>query len=227
MLHLVKSSRHPLTLAYRYVPNVTQMPMIKKAMAKARNRKPRLRANSGPTDDTLRQWGHRANALFNVLNWKENQNKRMNWLKLGDSMLGWTEAYQKCIGTMTASDTMHAGHWWNWRRHWTRCQIDDPFAIRAGTCNSLRWILTNEQTIAWTSNVFFTRRCISDWLRWRWKQSIRSFIITYLLGDEWIGYSYRCLLALMTFDNMLFSLIWYIDHCLTYTARYHWHTTMG
>lgn len=58
------------TLAYRYVPNVTQMPTIKKTIANAKNRKPRLRANSGPTDDTLRQCGHLANALFSVLNFK-------------------------------------------------------------------------------------------------------------------------------------------------------------
>lgn len=62
------------TLAYRYVPKVTQIPMIKNTIAKAKNKKPRLRANSGPTDDTLRQCGHRANALFKVLNCKKKRN---------------------------------------------------------------------------------------------------------------------------------------------------------
>lgn len=39
----------------------TIIPKIKKI-------NPRLRANTAPTEDTLRQWGHRASALFNVLN---------------------------------------------------------------------------------------------------------------------------------------------------------------
>lgn len=60
-----------LTSAIEYVLHVTVMPMIKNKIPRPRNRMPRLRVNSGPTDDTLRQCGHLANALCNVLNWSE------------------------------------------------------------------------------------------------------------------------------------------------------------
>lgn len=42
--------------------------MIRKTIPRAKNNIPLPRANSGPTDDTLRQCGHLARALFNVLN---------------------------------------------------------------------------------------------------------------------------------------------------------------
>lgn len=77
------------TLAYRYVPKVTQMPMIKKTIAKAKNKKPRLRANSGPTDDTLRQCGHRARALFSVLNCQKT--KEIENHSLGGEEATWIE----------------------------------------------------------------------------------------------------------------------------------------
>lgn len=44
--------------------------MIKNKIPNAKNRMPRLRVNSGPTDDTLRQCGHLAKALCKVLNCK-------------------------------------------------------------------------------------------------------------------------------------------------------------
>lgn len=140
------------------------MPTIKKTIASAKNKKPRLRANSGPTDDTLRQCGHRAKALFNVLNWKlvkhiVNTNKINSFQSRKEAM-----AYQKCIRAMATCNTMHARHGWHRRCHWTWRQIYDSFAIWSWACNSLRWILTYEQTIAWTSNIFLARRSISDWL---------------------------------------------------------------
>lgn len=61
------------TLAYRYVVQVTTIPMIKNKIPNAKNRMPRLRVNSGPTDDTLRQCGHLAKALCKVLNCKNEK----------------------------------------------------------------------------------------------------------------------------------------------------------
>lgn len=58
------------TLAYLTVAIVTPRPIIRKIIARAKNKIPLPRANSGPTDDTLRQCGHLARALFSVLNWK-------------------------------------------------------------------------------------------------------------------------------------------------------------
>lgn len=46
------------------------MPIANKTPPIMPNSAPRVLAKSGPTEDTLRQCGHRAKALFNVLNWK-------------------------------------------------------------------------------------------------------------------------------------------------------------
>lgn len=56
------------TFAYLYVAIVTPRPIIRKTIPRAKNKMPLPRANSGPTDDTLRQCGHLAKALFSVLN---------------------------------------------------------------------------------------------------------------------------------------------------------------
>lgn len=66
---------------------------------------------------------------------------------------------------MTACYSAHPRHRWNWWRYWAWCQIDYSFTIWSRTRNSLRWILTYKQTIAWTSHIFFSWRCISNWLR--------------------------------------------------------------
>lgn len=44
------------------------MPIISATIPITINIIPRPLAKSGPTEDTLRQWGHRASALFSVLN---------------------------------------------------------------------------------------------------------------------------------------------------------------
>lgn len=52
------------------VPAVTPMAITNVNIPSNENSNPRLRLKSPPTDDTLRQWGHRANALFLMLNKK-------------------------------------------------------------------------------------------------------------------------------------------------------------
>lgn len=47
---------------------VTPIPITKKTIPKIKNKNPLLRANTEPTDETLRQCGHLAKALCNVLN---------------------------------------------------------------------------------------------------------------------------------------------------------------
>ena len=59
--------REPLLTAER-VPNIIPKETIKKMSAKIRNMTPRVRANSRPTEDSLRQWGQRARLFCNVLN---------------------------------------------------------------------------------------------------------------------------------------------------------------
>lgn len=71
-----------LTAADLNVVHVTQIPMIKNKIPRHKNKMLRLRVNSGPTDDTLRQWGHLASAFCNVLNLTNNQKtikKNVNW----------------------------------------------------------------------------------------------------------------------------------------------------
>lgn len=64
----VNWSQTVVTLAYLYVANETPRPINRKTIPRAKNKMPLPRANSGPTDDTLRQCGHLAKALFSVLN---------------------------------------------------------------------------------------------------------------------------------------------------------------
>lgn len=66
---------------------------------------------------------------------------------------------------MSTSDTAHARHWGDGRCYRTWRQINDAFTICTRTGDSLRWALTDQQTIARTSNVFFARWRISNWLK--------------------------------------------------------------
>lgn len=50
------------------VPATRPIPIIRKTVHSTTNRIPRVQEKSGPTDDTLRQCGHLARALVNVLN---------------------------------------------------------------------------------------------------------------------------------------------------------------
>lgn len=54
---------------------VTTTPIIKQIIPRIMNKIPRPRAKSGPTDDTFRQCGHRARALFSVLNCRKKNRK--------------------------------------------------------------------------------------------------------------------------------------------------------
>lgn len=59
--------RDPVLTAER-VPKITPKETIKKIIANTKNKTPRVRANSRPTEDSLRQWGQRARLFSNVLN---------------------------------------------------------------------------------------------------------------------------------------------------------------
>lgn len=58
----------PELFAILYVPTVTPMPSNNKMIPIIIKLIPRPLAKSGPTDETLRQCGHLAKALFNKLN---------------------------------------------------------------------------------------------------------------------------------------------------------------
>lgn len=100
-----------------------------------------------------------------------------------DGYINRTMAYQKCIRTMAACDTMHTRHRWYRRCHWTWRQIYDSFAIRSWTCNSLRRIFTDEQTIARTSDILLARRGITNRLR---KFQFESQLNLNVTEYEWV-----------------------------------------
>lgn len=69
--------------------------------------------------------------------------------------------YQECIVTMCTGYPAHTRNSSYRRCNRTRCQINNPLAIRSWTCDPLRWTLAYQQTIAGATHVFLSRRCIS------------------------------------------------------------------
>lgn len=196
------------------------MPTIKKTIASAKNRKPRLRANSGPTDDTLRQCGHRAKALFSVLNCQLVKVISLKSLEKHYST-GWTLCSPKTCP--------NNGHMWR-----DACPASMAPAVSLDSAPNL-WFVCNSVVgtqfsamnfYIWASNCMDIERisCPAEHFGWAenelgWMSQWDSFV-------WWVMVFYRSLLALMTLDNMLLSLVWYIDHCLAHTACHHWHTSV-
>lgn len=58
----------PFRFATSIVQAVTAAPTVRNIIDKKKNNTALLRANDDPTDDTFRQTGHRAKALFRMLN---------------------------------------------------------------------------------------------------------------------------------------------------------------
>lgn len=97
--------------------------------------------------------------------------------------------------------TRYAAHSWNvWSRDWNssaRCKVNYSLAVRPGACYPLRAALTDEKTVAGTSDVLPARRGVSDG---------------------------RCLVTLAALHHMLILLSRDIDHILTNPAGNHRHS---
>lgn len=121
-------------------------------------------AKSGPTEDILRQCGHRAKALFKVLNCKRQHFNRNMCINETITLISFSASlmtHQECVMAMGTAYPAHAWHGQNWRCNRTRSQIDNTFAIWPGACDTLRRTLAYEQTITWTSYVLFSRWSVS------------------------------------------------------------------
>lgn len=58
--------------------------------------------------------------------------------------------------------------------------------------------------------------------------AVNKWVIFYLIYTEMhMSFAYCCFIALIAFHYMLFPLQCYVNHCLTYTACYHWDTTIA
>lgn len=73
---------------------------------------PRPLAKSGPTEEILRQWGHRAKALFNVLNCERQHDEEM---EVNETMTLTTVraslmTHQECVMAMSTAYPTHAWH---------------------------------------------------------------------------------------------------------------------
>lgn len=106
-------------------------------MPAAKNRNMRPRAKSGPTDETLRQWGHLARALFNVLNMKASEQ--------------WTQITRDMPGVKLVGGVMGEG-----ARLMMRLQFTRGHAMRIDELLQMRRQLHGQRTYFFPAGAFLT-----------------------------------------------------------------------
>jgi len=105
--------RSPQTRIWVCTLTVTAIAITKAIIPTIINTIPLPLAKSGPTEDILRQCGHRAKALFNVLNCRRQHfdremkiNKTITLIHQYASLL----THQKCVMAMGTAYPTHAWH---------------------------------------------------------------------------------------------------------------------
>lgn len=197
---------------------MAKMPIAVSKHNEASSRKiiPRPRAKSGPTEDTLRQCGHRANALVCVLNCERKSQERsgqilcecisrsrMNILTRNVS-LQWAQVTRHIPGTDDTGGVTGLG-----AKLMIRLQLGRGQAMRCDELLQINRQLHGQRTYFLPGGAL------------RMGYIIKIHNCFYPNASSQIPHTYRCLAALSAFDDVLLPLAAYVDHGVAHAARYH------
>lgn len=198
-----------LTEAIEYVPIVTAMPVMRNTSATMANITARLLAKREPTDETFLQCGHRAKALWYVLNCKSKRYKTpaaVIWIN--NSPKTCPNSGHKWRGTCPA---------WLARAGWRD--------LGPGWWSSCNWAL--DKRFAATSSCRLTNSCMGSehtscpLERSEWAVDSQKRIKLQLDSKNLLRITHSSLIAVGALDHVLLPLRGDVNHVLTYPTGDH------